>query len=377
MRRGAIAILLLGAGCRQLLGIDDPTVGSGSLDAATSDALVDTPSGVVCVGAPPYRVCMSEPGPLVLSDNTTIDTTSDARCTPPASAPGWVSTTQPQACFIVGTDISIGSLKASGSRPLVIVATETLIVTGVIDVASHRIGSVQGPGAPWSGCAAFPVTAGASTLGAGGGAGASFGGAGGTGGQGGFAGGGMAPPAGAAPTVLRAGCTGQTGGAGTSSATLGGGGGGAIYLAAGTSMTFKGSGSINASGAGGYPTAPHGGGGGGGSGGMIVLFGQTIEMVTGARIVANGGGGAGGAQLGSGGAGQEANPTTGLGGGVGGPGTGSGGNGGEGGSVSVVAQNGTAASGDGGGGGGGGSVGYIQANHPLTGMASPAPAIVP
>jgi hypothetical protein len=374
MRCGVFAILLLGAGCRQLLGIDDPSV--SSTDAATDTVPVDNAAidaFRVCVGAAPYEVCMpSVPPPRSFID-VRLDTGSSTACA--GSEVRWTSPQQPPACFLVGSTLVVAGLRATGSRPLVLVATESITITGLVDVASYRFGLNAGIGAgsPWSGCAAFPAMPENSMGGSGGGAGASFGGVGGAGGAGGAGGGGMTMAA-AAPTYLRAGCAGQHSGTGNNGGAPGGPGGGAVYLAARSSITISGSGAINASGMGGDMTTSRSGGGGGGSGGMIVLWAPTIAQGPG-LIIANGGGGSGGAEGGTGGYGGDPSPTSPF-YAAGGPGTGNGGNGGNGGAINGVAAPGTPTTFVAGGGGGGGSVGYIQANHPLGGVSPPA-TIVP
>jgi hypothetical protein len=381
MRGVAIAIWLTAAGCRQLIGIDDPTV--GTIDAAI-DAIdgrpIDSPeividAGPMCVGVDPFKVCMaSAPTPQSIV-NATINTGTSTLCAGLDVA--WTTPQQPDACFIVGSSLSVAGLRASGPRPLVLVATGTLTVTGLIDVASHRTApAMVGAGSPWTGCGAFPVTPGNAVLGgAGGGAGASFGAVGGNGGNGGAASGGVTMPA-TTTMYLRAGCAGQRGGNGQGTGASGGAGGGAVYLAAGAMISISGAGAINASGMGGDLTTTGSGGGGGGSGGMVVLWaGQSIQHLSGV-IIANGGGGSGGSQGGNGGLGGDPNPGSVM-HAAGGPSTGAGGDGGNGGAITAVAGPGesTGALMSGGGGGGGG-VGYIQTSHAL-GMVSPAPAIVP
>jgi hypothetical protein len=230
---------------------------------------------------------------------TTIDTDN-------ATPSGCVATTGTSAngyCVVAGTDISVAAnVRAIGTKPLVLIATQTLTVsanTGVIDVGSHR-----NPPAPTNtefyGAGANPTIC-QSPNGpgpGGGGAGGSFLTLGGTGGAGTGASavGGTPGPAIplAAQGLVHGGCPGQT-----SNGTAGiifGAGGGAVYLIAGKTITIGGT--VIAGGAGarsGLPIGASGGdgAGGGGSGGMIGLDAPTI-IVTGLLIANGGGGGSGG-----------------------------------------------------------------------------------
>jgi hypothetical protein len=292
---------------------------SRTRDGAASDSVVDisqiTDAGI-CLGSGAWTVCLSSTpaSPLVLTGVGTLDTTNDTRCLA-TQPPGWETANQPASCFLVGQSITLDDrLDVQGTRPLVLVATQSIAITGTLDVASHRGGKV-GPGAGQAVCQAFwmvPTNAN-SGLGGGGGAGATFLTKGGDGGKGNNNKGnrGQAPLALSAPTRLRAGCGGQDGGDGDKpnlNHGPGAAGGGAVYLLAGATIAIQGA--INASGAGAAAGGMFGGGGGGGSGGMIVI--STGALTAGGRLLANGGGGAGGgddAQPGSdGGDPDEANP---------------------------------------------------------------------
>ena len=87
---------------------------------------------------------------------------------------GW-TVHQPAACFVIGTAITIASgvtVAASGSRPLVLVATASITIAGTLDVASHQ-GGTAGPGAN-VGCGTSGTAPTGSSMGGGGGAGGSF-----------------------------------------------------------------------------------------------------------------------------------------------------------------------------------------------------------
>jgi hypothetical protein len=188
-----------------------------------------------------------------------------------------------------------GELEIRGSRPLAIVVTGTVRVSGRV-LASAK-GTDGGPGAATAGCGTGQ--AGTAQLLVNG----SYAGAGG--GGGGFASAGgdgasllpLGAPArggdvnGTATLVpLRGGCPGGNGG-GTSGGQ-GGGGGGAIQISA-RSIEIAQGGAIAAAGAGGRgATGMYGGGGGGGSGGAILLEAPVLRL-RGAILVGGGGGGEG------------------------------------------------------------------------------------
>lgn len=351
--------------------------GNGS---AVIDAMVDGDPGIdarMCFGTGNYEVCLASlpSGGETLSG--TLDTGTSTKClaTQPA---GWTTRGQPESCFVVGTTVTITGVDVTGTRPLVILATNSITVSGTLDVASRVTGTAKrGPGAPFGGCAAALAMPTVSTNGGGGGAGGTFmtrGAAGGAGnnGQMGNTGGIAGNPVTQNPVALRAGCNGQSGGDGSAPGGVGGLGGGAVYLVAGNTITITNTGIINASGAGASGAGSHAGAGGGGSGGMIVLAASTISATNG-KVLANGGGGGAGTNNGNGMAGNDPVATTPLtaAASVSGPAnccTGG----------SGFAQGSPAVAGvDGGqtlsGGGGGGGAGFIQATAALGTQVSPTP----
>jgi hypothetical protein len=329
-------------------------IGGGSGDAPTGN---DGPQ-VICYGTGlAVEVCTAAPpsGTLALGGTRTVHT--DPGSTDCAQL---VGTTAGNYCAILATDVDIaGKLVATGSRPLVIVSTGSMTVSGTIDVASHIAGN-KGPAANIGTCGSSDASA--ST---GGGAGGSLGSPGGNGGS---SPGGVAGPA-ITVTTLRGGCPGTIGKdyfSGVSGPP--GDGGGAIDLIAVTSITITGV--IDASGAGGWGGGPNNNGGqGGGSGGVIALDAPSILFSGTPRLFANGGGGGGGSDnfVGSFGfnGGDPTDPSSG-----GGPGGGTtdGGIGGEGGWATRSGQPGADAMNGAGNGGGGGGVGVIRV------FQSPAPA---
>jgi hypothetical protein len=391
---GSIAIPIAGCGFQSTAkpgedaGIDGPPP---VIDAAI-DTPIDMPAATGCVGAGDWQVCLgtAPPGPKTLDGTLNTDTSDRCLANIP---PGWGGL-QADACFIVADTITVGSLRAVGSRALVLAAATRLTVTTLLDVSSKR--GDRGAGSQSTECKAFgrePSSGNAQPPehgGGGGGAGGSFmtqAGNGGTGDDGVHQNGLVSDPDFGAPMRLRGGCAGQPGGgAGSSSA---GPGGGAVYLLSGGTLVLTGV--INASGGGGaggssQPSNAGGrGGGGGGSGGAIFLYGAPITTAATTVLLANGGsGGGGGAEGGptaDGSDGHEplvtapSTPAVGGAAGLESP-NGSGGAGGDGYPATNVAPNDhlNAKNGDvgGGGGGGGGGAGYIQANQDLTGAtASP------
>lgn len=363
------AILLLATGCRGLLGIDEARVADAAPpeDMLPMDAPLDAPA---CYGAGLVTVCFASPPTGTRELPATLDTS--AAC----------DLVQDEMCVIAAGDLGVPltGTRVTGTRPLVLVAANTLTLDGTLDGASRRT-SGRGPGASFASCPSLAVAE-SDTGGGGGGAGGSFAGRGGNGGEGdvnqnglpnGSASGGI-PAATTTPQALRAGCAGGMGGQGSGPSGAPGAGGGAMYLIAAVSIDIRSGGGINAGGAGGTGgSITSGGGGGGGSGGMIGLDAPQITIGTLAVVAANGGGGGegGGTTAGNNGADGSASSAAANGGANGVPDAGDGGNG----SAGPVLGGTAAGSGDGGGGGGGGGAGvvYVKGTVTLLGAISPPP----
>jgi hypothetical protein len=354
---------------------------SQTCELTITDAGIDGPINLgsdaggpaaTCFGSGFVTACFASPpsGSVILTGS--IDTDTDTRCDATVTA----------TCNIGGrTVMTSGTVRATGSRPLVLVGADTVDITGVLDVASH-VGSDNGAAANGIACGSATMAMAGSLAGTPGGSFTTAGGVGGIGADG-APGGKPATPA--SPTSLRGGCAGgsspvlMNGGSGAA----GGAGGGAVYVIAGSQIVVLGT--IDASGAGGEP--PSGsvvpgepaGGCGGGAGGMVGFDAPTIS-VTG-TVLANGGGGAGGGdESGKGGvAGSDPSTVTAAAGGAGGSGAdplGSGGNGGVGSTGGGTgAAGGTGGEDGGAGGGGGGGEGAIVVFGVLvtTGNVSPPP----
>ncbi len=274
-------------------------------------------------------------------------------------------------CVIAGPAFEIPasqSVRAYGSKPLVLLSTDRIDVRGTIDVSSSaKAGAVANPKTRGAG-AALAVTdctyakSPENAEGSSGGFGGTFGGPGGRGKQGTAGGENRGEPGDPArfPQALRGGCPGGAGAADLGVSGNGGLGGGAVAIIA---KVIQLDGIINASGSGGAgASVPRTGGGGGGSGGMIFLETATLMRGAAGKLFANGGGG------GEGGAGDGIGQPGGVSlapdtAGPGGTSNASGGNGGDGSVAESISGKEPPGDpqGDGGGGGGGGGAGFLHA----------------
>lgn len=373
--RFLLATVWLLAGCDKLFTLTHVDGPSGAIDA-DADGDLDMADGSACAygeygsygaaGTGLYRACLTvQPhGDYVLPSE--IDTRDETMCSERANQ-------QPvgaqDVCLISATNLVINApVRAFGSLPLVLVATDSIAISSSLDASSVR-SVANGPGNNHPGCALSKQEnggPGSASVGAGGGAGGTFqtlGGKGGDG-EGGTSAGGTAD---LSPmlTFIRAGCPGGDGGlAGASVGGNGGTSGGAVYLIAGGSITLLGGALVNASGAGGAGggkgSTRGGAGGGGGAGGLIGFDAPRILIAAGARVIANGGGGGGSAGSANGSPGDNgasADTTTAPFPAVGATVVTHGGNGGNATTAAVAGSNGAGAES---GGGGGGGVGFIK-----------------
>ena len=287
MRLGLLFASILTCGCRQIFGVETPS-------ALASDAARDTlvpsdtgssdASGQACftVATLALTACADRVLPPLEAPSDTVFDTSDTALCDAASPAG--------TCLIATTTLSIAAgahVSVTGTRPLIVFATQTIAIAGTFDVASHVDGTT-GPGANPASC---PV--GSLPSGGGGGAGGSFGTGGAHGGDGGLLTGGTRGTAAAiiAPATLRGGCPGQSG----AGVTGGGAGGGALLLIANDRIDLTDAAVINASGQSGDASpAPTHGGNGGGAGGMIAISAPVIRTSMTTQMFANGGHGGGG-----------------------------------------------------------------------------------
>lgn len=344
-------------------GVDAQTDLPGVSDAGSDPR----PDGPTCPGRWVHDVrdlvnlCLDgvPTSPLSIPQRVVIDTDDRHQC---------ASTNDDRYCVLAGTQISnTGGIRATGTRPLVLFATDLLVSSALIDVGSHHGED------PEIGAGADPLAcnvSGATMPGVGGGgAGGSFGGAGGAG-----AGVGGDPGAVGAITELRGGCPGQAGAGGTTS-SAGGHGGGAVYLISNKKIIATGG--INASGeSGAGGIAADSGGGGGGAGGMIA-FDAPIVTGSGLILANGGGGGEGGSETAAAHRGGEPSGLAPAAGGAGSPGSGDGGNG----AALTPAEAGSAGTTGGGGvatgGGGGGGAGVVRAPSGATLGKLVSPSVIP
>lgn len=370
---GVATALLAAPGCAKVLGIEDFTLAP---DAAIHGP---SPDAQLCYGAGLAPVCLTNAPTGTVTLDAAFDTTA---------CPGEVIAQPgggPELCVIAATQISVSAtVTVTGARPLMLLATDSIAIPGVLDVSSARNPARAGAGANFSGCAAGTLPT--STSGAaGGGAGGTFGTRGANGGDGTLLGtvvnnNGTSAAVMLPVTFVRGGCSADDGG--DSGANQGGGGGasgGAVYLFAGTTIDVQGG--IFASGAGGGASGLHAGGGGGGAGGLIDLEAPTIN-VTGI-LAANGANGSGGGASSTGGpAGADGattefatQPSAAPGGA---PGGGVGGRGATGVAPPSIGGTGSTAVAGTAGGGGGGGAGVIYVKGAFTGtQVSPAPTVAP
>lgn len=330
-------------------------------DLPGTDGAVDTdvPS-LPCFGSF-QRICLANAptAPWANETSTALDTTNSTLCAQTISGAD-------KYCVIAATTITFDvALRATGTRPLVLLASDSIIVSRVVvDVGSHRGARFEtGAGADPQECVSgLPPGTGGGT--GAGGAGGSFVSLGGMGGRGGSAGTSGLPGAMISTVAnLRGGCPGQEGQG--NSESVSGHGGGAVLLIAGNKIQVV-QGAINAAGEGGRGGDGSGaGGGGGGSGGMIVLDAPTIEL-DGKFLATGGGGGEGGGPLVGASGGDGLDPVTTDAAAGGSRNTQEGGDGGNGAATpDIPAGSGlfglaVTSSPGGGGGGGGGGVGLIK-----------------
>ena len=301
----ACCLLAIVAACHFDEGVGNPnTVIDGSMaDVPDGFTFMDAPGDArQCFGTF-INICLTSLPTTDVNVETDREVNTDTGCPFVFTQPSG-----PTLCGVVGKNVTVNArLRGIGPRPLVVLATDTVTISGagVIDVGSYRettgtiveiIGAGASSGATLCGS---PSNGGNDVNDGGGGAGGTFVGKGGVGARGANgAGGAGATPANSAgvPTFLRGGCRGTSGGGGAGN--IGGAygfGGGAVLVLAGNAISNAGH--IRAGGMGGYGGGTQSGGGGGGSGGMIVLDAATITN-SGILNANGGGGGEGGGMMG-------------------------------------------------------------------------------
>lgn len=341
-----------------------PEPEGGDMSPGGSDAAVDGAQSAgndvpVCVGASPFSICLARAprDPLRPAGPLVIDTSTSPMCAEVTSGG--------DNCVVAATVIELSSsLTAVGTRPLVLLALDSMTLLSQIDVGSHQGIPVRiGAGADSTECMSAAVPQHLA-----GGAGGSFVGIGGRGGISNADGsvGGAAGATVTGVTRLRGGCPGQSGDGPQPGS--GGHGGGAALVIAGKAVVFGPLASINASGTGGGGGGSVGGGelslgsggGGGGSGGMIVIDAPLVMAAPTTTLIANGGGGGEGSDASAGSAGADPSQLAAALGGGGSSGAGDGGSGSAGSAAGPGRPGRTSGALFGGGGGGGGGAGLIK-----------------
>lgn len=364
MRVALLAAAVACSGCNKLLGIEPLHLGD---DDASSDP-VDAPFVYGQTALFSYEVGNAPTTPVTLAAD--IDTDTDPRCDAHVAL----------HCVIAGSTIAIADgtiIVATGSRPLALVAADTVDLAGTLDASSTIAGQLGANTQPMGQCLG-QVAAAANNGNGGGGAGGSFGAVGalGGGGNNNVNTGGKPGPAEVPVASIRGGCKGGDGFQGGGDPTPGAAGGGALVIVAGTKIQVESTGRVFASGAGGKGGQTQAGGAGGGSGGMIGL--DAPMLILDGRIAANGGGGGEGSTNGSQGnngvdGAKESVDTPGAGGSGGSGNAGDGGAGATGGNAPVNGQ-----TTNNGGGGGGGAVGLFWIHGTITSgtVFSPTPTTI-
>jgi hypothetical protein len=372
--------LLLLAGCYRPAAAPpcavDPDAEGCTPDDGASDTMPD--SSFTCEGGRLHgtsivQICI--PDTAIVPPSFPLD--GDFNSTDPASCNQTPTIEGVEVCVLWAETITIGQGGVIGSRPVVLVATDTLTIStgGLLNASSSSDGTRVGAGATLNDCAG---SAGSGDIGGGGGSGGAggwFEGDAGNGGQGGNsqAGGTVVGPT---PLAFRPGCRGGTG---RGDPGNGGRAGGAVFLIAGARIVISAGSVINASGGGGQAAAMQSGGAGGGSGGFVGLDAPVI-IVDGVIFALGGGGSPGGGINNAGGSGKSAlgpqtvaAATAGV--------NNCQGTGGAGGGRDAAGSPGGTGTNECGGGGGGGSVGVIgfangEVNDETTRFA-PAPQMLP
>ncbi len=353
-------MLLLVTACDQILDLQPRD--EVPIDAPDGD-VIDAVEPSVCRGTGLLEVCLPPPTIEILKLAGNVDTTVGNGCIAVPQLGGL------ELCVRHAETIRIDEVtRVTGTRPLVLVATDTITVSNMLDVSSTSLGRV-GAGSAGDCVTGDDGANGASNAAGGAGGSSAFEGGGGGSTSGGAIGGTPGPVV--LLVTVSGGCSGGRGGtAGAGTPARGGAGGGAVYLIAGTRIVVTAAGSIHASGAGGQggPAVNHGAGGGG-AGGLIGLDAPTVEIAGTATARGGGGGGGGGTAAGENGA-----DPTGPSGQTRGGGSPSGGSsGGDGCGGTIGGQPGAAT--NRGGGGGGGGCGYIRlyGDRVISGATNPPP----
>src|ERR1043165_3744263 len=132
---------LFSAGCYYSANTFPPMSGDGTdsgTDGGDGSGPDTDPNN--CFGTPPFNVCF-DPAftqaltqPLSIPDQP-INTSNDTRCV-------LMTVAGTESCVLAGKTITVettATLRATGSRPLVLIAVDTIMISGTVDVGSHRV----------------------------------------------------------------------------------------------------------------------------------------------------------------------------------------------------------------------------------------------
>lgn len=285
---------------------DAPDTSDGGVDASATDAPLDGQGPMFVPVHVPIGGQAPGSGDLVLAGD--VDTTSltiGGSATLPAGVvfDAWAQPGGGAALAVLhvrGLMVPAGTIRVSGTRALVVVASQDIVVEGVLDGRARRDAPGPGGAPPDMGAGRGNPGAHVDTFRDSGGSGAGFTQ------QGGIGGGATGCPP-TAPTIsagttygdatlttLIAGSGGGTAFAASCGVRPAGAGGGAIQLSSATRVTITGGINVGGGGGGGGPSQGTGScniaaGSGGGSGGAIFLQAPRVEVA--GTIAANGGGG--------------------------------------------------------------------------------------
>src|SRR5689334_22697580 len=110
-----------------------------TIDAANADAVdapdIDAPAPAFCFGRQAEdKVCLSQMPAGSVSLSGVVNTDSSPLCAKDVAS-------GPAGCVIAGDSIGTGNIVAvTGGKPLILIATDTISISHLLDVSSHRGG---------------------------------------------------------------------------------------------------------------------------------------------------------------------------------------------------------------------------------------------
>src|SRR6185295_11879483 len=178
MRAWPLALALGGCGfSSSALPIDAQIDNARPIDAAVDVPIDMPPPTQLCLGTFQH-ICVAPPQSSLTLMTQTINTGASTLCT------FFTPTPDVDACVIAGQSITIPAgnvVTVTGAKALILIASDSITITGALDAASHR-GLPSGPAADTGPCPSNSTAPTTATQG-GGGWGGTFGTAGGNGGS--------------------------------------------------------------------------------------------------------------------------------------------------------------------------------------------------